>query len=152
MTELIIHGFAGSTYTRTARMACVEAEVPHRLVPLPFKQPAHFALHPFGRMPILQDGDVTLLESLAIVTYVDHKYGRGRLQPADPADRARAVQRVSAGIDDIYRVVVGEFVKQEQPSAEARKAAREQLRIVDEALAKSSYLASDKLSVADLML
>jgi glutathione S-transferase len=39
------------------------------------------AVHPLGKSPILQDGDVTLAESGAIVEYLIERYGQGRLRP-----------------------------------------------------------------------
>jgi len=39
------------------------------------------AIHPLGKSPILQDGDVTLAESGAIVEYLIERYGQGRLRP-----------------------------------------------------------------------
>ena len=38
-------------------------------------------VHPMGRVPALQDGDVTIFESGAIVEYVLARYGDGRLMP-----------------------------------------------------------------------
>jgi len=39
------------------------------------------AIHPLGKSPILQDGEVTLAESGAIVEYLIERYGQGRLRP-----------------------------------------------------------------------
>jgi glutathione S-transferase len=38
-------------------------------------------VHPMGRVPALQDGEVTIFESGAIVEYVLARYGNGRLTP-----------------------------------------------------------------------
>ncbi len=38
-------------------------------------------VHPMGRVPALQDGEVTIFESGAIVEYVLARYGNGRLVP-----------------------------------------------------------------------
>jgi glutathione S-transferase len=45
------------------------------------KQPEHVALHPLGKVPVLVDGDLVLLESGAIVQYLLESYGHGRLEP-----------------------------------------------------------------------
>lgn len=45
------------------------------------RAPEYRKIHPMGRVPALQDGDVTLFESGAIVQYVLAKYGNGRLAP-----------------------------------------------------------------------
>lgn len=46
------------------------------------RSPEYRAVHPAGRVPALEDGDVTLVESGAIVQYLLARYGNGRLQPA----------------------------------------------------------------------
>ena len=38
-------------------------------------------VHPMGRVPALEDGDITIFESGAIVEYVLAKYGNGRMVP-----------------------------------------------------------------------
>ena len=43
------------------------------------RAPEYLKVHPMGRVPALQDGDVTLFESGAIVQYVLAKYGNDRL-------------------------------------------------------------------------
>jgi len=52
------------------------------------RQPAFLALNPFGRVPVLVDGDLTLWESHAILAYLGEK--TGRLWPASPGGRADA--------------------------------------------------------------
>jgi len=44
--------------------------------------PADFkALHPFAKAPLLEDGDVRMIESGAIAQYILARYGEGRLVP-----------------------------------------------------------------------
>lgn len=45
------------------------------------RAPDYLRLHPMGRVPTLEDGDVTVFESGAIVQYVLARYGNGRLVP-----------------------------------------------------------------------
>ena len=40
------------------------------------------AVNPLGKSPTITDGDLTLLESGAIVDYIQRTYGQGRLAPA----------------------------------------------------------------------
>ncbi|MGI9382210.1 MAG: glutathione S-transferase family protein, partial [Methyloligellaceae bacterium] len=61
-------------------------------------QTAAFArLNPCRKIPVLQDGDVTLTESAAIVTYLAERYSgaKARLIPEDPAARAHYHEWVS---------------------------------------------------------
>lgn len=50
--------------------------------------PAYVALNPNRRVPTLQDGDLVLWESHAIVRYLAAKYGAGSLWDEDPGRRA----------------------------------------------------------------
>ena len=46
------------------------------------RAPDYLKVHPMGRVPALEDGDVTVFESGAIVEYVLARHGEGRLRPA----------------------------------------------------------------------
>jgi glutathione S-transferase len=54
------------------------------------REAAFRAVNPFGRVPVLVDGDLTLTESQAILAYLGEK--TGRLWPASPAERAGALK------------------------------------------------------------
>ena len=49
--------------------------------PKDLKSPEHRARHPLGRVPVLDDGDVRLWESGAIVEYVIARHSDGTLRP-----------------------------------------------------------------------
>lgn len=50
--------------------------------PKDLKSEEHRARHPLGRVPVLEDGDVTIFESGAIVEYIMARYGDGGLKPS----------------------------------------------------------------------
>ena len=50
--------------------------------PKDLKSDDHRRRHPLGRVPVLQDGDVSIYESGAIVEYVMARHGDGGLKPA----------------------------------------------------------------------
>src|SRR5205807_2941451 len=54
------------------------------------REPAFRAVNPFGRVPVLVDGDLTLTESQAILAYLGEK--TGRLWPASAGERAVALK------------------------------------------------------------
>jgi glutathione S-transferase len=63
-----------------------ELELPYQLNRMAFdpkdlKSDAHRARHPLGRVPVLDDDDVTLFESGAIIQYVLARHAPGRLAP-----------------------------------------------------------------------
>ena len=53
------------------------------------KNPAFAALNPQKLVPVLEDGDNRLIQSLAILEYLEETYPEPPLLPADPAGRAR---------------------------------------------------------------
>ena len=50
--------------------------------PKDLKSDAHRARHPLGRVPVLDDGDIRLYESGAIVEYIVARHSDGALKPA----------------------------------------------------------------------
>ncbi|KAJ9187748.1 hypothetical protein P3X46_003170 [Hevea brasiliensis] len=76
---LKLHGPAMSTSTSLVITCLHEKEVDFELVPVDLfagehKQPHFLAKNPFGQVPVLEDGDLTLFESRAISTYVAEKF------------------------------------------------------------------------------
>ena len=60
------------------------------------KEPAHRALHPFGKIPTYEEGGLALFESGAIVLHVAERHAG--LLPADADARARAITWVFAAL------------------------------------------------------
>src|SRR6266446_3338886 len=52
-------------------------------------KPDYLAVNPQGLVPALNDGGRTLIQSLAIIEYLDEFYPDPPLLPKDPAERAR---------------------------------------------------------------
>ena len=73
------------------RWALEEAGLPYRVRSVPFKNRTdeHFAHQPFGQVPWLTDGDISLFESGAILLHLGG-YSE-TLMPADPRGRTEVV-------------------------------------------------------------
>lgn len=104
--SITLYGFDGSTYVRTVRMLLAEkgATGVHR-VPLNVltgepKQPEHLARHPFGKVPVLEHDGFRIIETAAIVRYLDAVLPGPSLVPADP--KARARMDMVVGLVDSY--------------------------------------------------
>src|SRR5512138_502796 len=85
-----------------ARWALEEAGLPYRtrLLQQGDQDKADYrALQPFGQVPVLQEGDLTLFESGAIVLYVGER--SEVLLPKEPGTRARATQWLIAALNSI---------------------------------------------------
>ena len=50
--------------------------------PKDLKSDEHRARHPLGRIPVLEDGEVTIFESGAIAEYILERHKNGGLKPA----------------------------------------------------------------------
>jgi len=64
-----------------------ELQLPYEINKMAFhpkdlKSDEHRARHPLGRVPVLEDGDVTLFESGAIVDYILERHKNGGLKPS----------------------------------------------------------------------
>ena len=75
--------------TRAGRVAWLleELNIEYDIEILPFtkeglKSPEHRARHSLGRVPVIEDGDVSIFESGAIIQYILDKYDDKGLKPA----------------------------------------------------------------------
>jgi glutathione S-transferase len=118
------------------------------------KTPAFLALNPLGQVPVLQDGDVTLPDSNAILVYLEGKYAPGRWLPRDPLGAAR-VQRwfsVAAGplaFGAAAARVVQLFGRSDDPAPMVARA-RQVLGVMEQELAASHWLAGSAPTLADV--
>ena len=126
---------------------------PDRLAP-----PEYLALHPAAMAPVIRDGDLVLAESTAIVQYIAHKYGGGRLTVAPNAPHYA---------DYLYwlqfnnNVMSGFFVKSALKIAGdhdggiigkmARRRSEGLFRQMNEHLGSNAWLAGEEFTLADLM-
>ena len=95
MSDITLWGFDGSTYVRTVKMLLAEKGVTEfRQVPLNVlegepKSPEHLQRHPFGKVPVLDHDGLRILETAAIIRYLNDVLPGPSLVPGTPQDRAR---------------------------------------------------------------
>jgi glutathione S-transferase len=118
------------------------------------KRPEFLAINPRGQVPALEDGDVRLGDSQAILVYLARRYGADSWYPLDPVSQARIAFWLSFAANEIQHgpamARVGKlFGRPVDPSTESR--AIQALELVDSHLAKHRWLAQgDQPSIADL--
>lgn len=126
----------------------------------PEKDPAWLAVNPGDFLPALQDGDATMVESVAILEYLMGRYGPTPLQPTplDPIfpTYQQFLHLGEAGLGTLIMVpLVSGFLA---PEAErdnwgarwARGAAERRLLLVRRQLATAPYIAGDRFTAADI--
>ncbi|MFK7913647.1 MAG: glutathione S-transferase family protein [Pseudomonadales bacterium] len=143
-----------------------ELELPYTLNHMDFhpkdlKSDAHRARHPLGRVPVLDDGDISLYESGAIVEYVLERHKNGGLKPAVSApeypDYLQWFHYCEGMVMPPVNTIVVQTIllpperRDEAALAQAQKLLTKALGPVDEALAGKDYLVG-AFSGADIML
>jgi glutathione S-transferase len=162
MPNVEIIGFAPSTYVRTARMVCEEKAIPYDLKPAAPHSPDVAAIHPFGKIPVMRHGDFELCKSKAIATYLDLTFPGPKLIPTDPRHAALTEQWVSLVNTRMDGTMVRTYLfayifPKTEDGAPDRKAIdgvmpalKDEIGLLDRAVAKGGYLAGDSFTFADI--
>ncbi|MGV3494963.1 MAG: glutathione S-transferase family protein [Ramlibacter sp.] len=118
------------------------------------KKPPFLARNAFGQVPVLEDGEVTLADSNAILVYLEGRHAPGKWLPRDPVGAA-AVQRwlsVAAGqlaFGPAAARVVNLFRRPDDPAPMVQRA-HQLLRVMEGELAGRDWLAGDAVTLADI--
>ena len=164
MTNPEIIGSSRSTYTRVARMVCEEKGIEYVLTETPLRSAELFAINPFGRMPVMRHGDLELFESKAIATWLDLSFPAPFVFPTEPRLAALTEQWVSLVNTLIDRTLVRTYLfayiapgtADGRPNRAAidsiMPAVREQLGVLDGAVAATGHLVGDRFTFADINL
>jgi glutathione S-transferase len=154
--------------TRSVRIVWLleELGVPYELATVPFTPPtpstAFSQRTPFGKFPTIEDGDLTMFESGAILEYILERYGQGRLAPAPgtPA-RGKFLQWVHFAEASMFPplgvIAVNTLFKPEAERipaavADARATGAAAMRVLEGALDGKTYLLGAEFSGADVMM
>lgn len=132
-----------------------------RFHPQDLKSDAHRARHPLGRVPVLDDGDIRIWESGAIIDYILERHKNGGLKPAVDDERfPKYLQwfHYTEGMvmPPINTIVVHTLLlpperRDRAALAQARKLLTRSWQPVNDDLADKEYLIGD-FSAADTML
>lgn len=130
--------------------------------PEALKSPEYMKVHPLGKVPSIQDGELTMFESGAIVEYILETYGKGRLAPrvGTPA-RAAYLQWLhfaeATAMPPVADIAQHTFIKPESERipavvADAHKRAATVLGVLEGALTGKQFLLGSEFSAADVMM
>ncbi|MEM7745309.1 MAG: glutathione S-transferase family protein [Pseudomonadota bacterium] len=153
--------------TRSVRIAWLleELGLEYDIVSMPLgdpkmRDPEYLKVHPAGRVPALEDGEVTLFESGAIVEYLLARYGGGRLRPEVSSPEfpvylqwlhyAEGMMMPQVNIIVVETKFLAPEKRNDTNVARATKLLNRMLRPVDTALESKDFLAGE-FSGADIM-
>jgi glutathione S-transferase len=118
------------------------------------KSAEFLAMNPFGQVPVLTDGEVTIRDSQAILVYLVKQYGNGQWLPEEPSALAEVMAWLSTAASEVsfgpnrlrLHYKFGRAINLD----ESRKTADTLLHILEERLLNHAYLATDNLTIADI--
>lgn len=125
------------------------------------REPAYLAKNPNGQVPVLEDGDVHIWESNAIVRYIAARYGRYTIWEEDPARRSESDRWMDWALGELQRVMVPAFWGLMREPATADPAAiaasinatERCLDMLEAHLGKGrSYVGGDRFGMAEIVL
>lgn len=139
------------------RWACEEAGLPYRVdtVPSRGKTEAHLARQPFHQVPMLQDDDLSIFETGAIVLHLAEK--SEALMPRDPAGRAAVLQWTIAALNSVEPwvflwVMPKVFDKDEAAAAHAFPLLAQRLTQLEAEMKGRDWIAGNAFSAADILM
>ena len=162
MSKLKVYGVAGSRAYRVLWMVN-ELGLDYEHVPVHFgdgsaKKPEYLAINPNGRIPAIDDDGLKLWESMAINLYLAKKHDKG-LWPNSPEGEALALQWSFWAMTEVekpalaallHRMFLPEGMRDPKLAEEGEQQLQKPLKVLDDALARTGYLAGSSFSVADL--
>ena len=116
----------------------------------------HVSRHPLGRVPVIEDEDGFVFESLAILLHIaDLHPDAGLIPPVGSHDRALVYQWSVFGMTELEPAVLEVFVARRSEDKERIDAGVESFReaaaVIEDALDEGDYLVGGRFSVADLV-
>jgi glutathione S-transferase len=121
--------------------------------------PEYSAMNPNRLVPTIEDGDVKLWESNVIVRYLAHKYGAGRICPADIATRFDAERWMDWQATVFWPVLRPLFIALIRTAAtdrdttvisKAEALSLSAVRILEQRLEDRTFLAGDAFTMGDI--
>ena len=162
---MIVYGSSISPYVRKVLVYAAEKgiAVENRRTPLNSQDEDFRETSPFGKIPSFRDGDFTISDSSAIITYLEALHPDPPLIPAEPRARARTIWYdefadtilFAAGRNIFFnRIVAPKFLKIEGDLVCAERAEREELPplidYLERIIPASGFLVEDRLTLADI--
>lgn len=125
------------------------------------REPAYLARNPNGTIPVLDDGEVCIWESNAIVRYLAARYGSGWIWDEDPVRRADAdrwmdwmIAEMQPALTPAFWGLVRKDPERASPAIVADSIERTEAKfaILDAHLAGRDWLAGGRFGMADITL
>ncbi len=158
--NLRLHDAAISGHSYRVRLFLALLGLPHTVVPVNLqagehKTAAFLRLNAFGQVPVLEDGDMVIADSNAILVYLAESYASEAWYPRTPQGKA-TVQRwlsVAAGPLAFHPAAARRANLFKRPiDADLIKHSHELFAVIEKTLSEQAFLAGTHATIADLAL
>lgn len=160
MSKLTLYGIwlSGPTYKAGLALSLMGQPFAYKHVDLragAHKQPEYLAINRFGQVPALVDGDLKLCQSGAILLHLADKFGKMGGRTAEEKARVREwlfweFDRLASNIYRPRAIKRGFMKADDNVHQMYLNQAGDALKVLDGALAKSSFLVGDEATIADV--
>ena len=160
MSKLTLYGIwlSGPTYKAGLALSLMGQPFAYKHVDLragAHKQPDYLAINRFGQVPALVDGDLKLCQSGAILLHLADKFGKMGGRTAEEKARVREwlfweFDRLASNIYRPRAIKRGFMKADDNVHQMYLNQAGDALKVLDGALAKSSFLVGDEATIADV--
>jgi len=135
---IILHGAYGSPFVRKVLYVLAVKDLPfEHIQQMPFTGDAQYLkINPLGKIPSLQDGDLTLCDSTVICEYLEDSHPTPAVYPAGAADKARARWLEELADSRVTELAAGIFFQRYMRAVVMKKESDEELveKIITERL------------------
>jgi glutathione S-transferase len=146
-----------SFYSRPVWLTLLEKNLDFELVSVQLNgkqfEPEFVAINPFSHIPVLVDDDFRVIESAAILDYLEAKYPVPALVPTDAITLAKVKMVQMVAMNELVPAIAGLIIHQDNSSEQEYA----QLRIVNvlnflrDLLGNNLYFAGKNLTIADIV-
>jgi glutathione S-transferase len=159
MTALKLHDLEPSGNCHKVRLFCSLLGLPLEIAPVDFMGGAHkktplIDKNAFGQIPILEDGDLALRDSQAILVYLARKYGGESWLPTEAAAMAKVMEWLMVAENEVARgpadARLHDKFAVKLDVALAREKAARILDLMEAHLGSREWLALGRPTIADI--
>ncbi|MDY6941292.1 MAG: pentapeptide repeat-containing protein [Cyanobacteriota bacterium] len=148
--------------SRRVWMALIEKQLPFELIPLNLDgdqfEADFLEISPFNRIPVLIDDGFVVVESLAILDYLETQYPTPSLLPKDAKSLAAVRMVELATVNELFPAMNPLIAKMmgfgddnEEKLSQSRQQIAKVLTFFQEKLGDRPYIGSDRLTLADIV-